>query len=55
MFVRVIKGADSVFKVDLLIPLSHDATSAADNETVPVTHKLIGLEMELACKISLGT
>ena len=38
MFLRVIKEADSVFKVDLLIPLSHDATSEADNETVPVTN-----------------
>ena len=38
MFVRVKKGADSVFKVYLLIPLSHDATSEADNETVPVTN-----------------
>ena len=38
MFVRVIKWADSVFKVNLLIPLSHDAMSEADNETVPVTN-----------------
>ena len=44
MLVRVIHGADSIFEDNLLIPLSHDATSAAENEAAPITHKLLGLE-----------
>ena len=40
MMVRVINGADSIFEVDLLIPLSHGATSAADNEAAQISHKL---------------
>ena len=44
MRVRVINGADSIFELDLLIPLSHDATSAAENEAARITHKLLGLE-----------
>ena len=43
MLVRVINGADSTFEVELLIPLSHDATSAAENEAAPFTHKQLGL------------
>ena len=37
MLVRVTNGADFKFEVELLIPLSHDAMSAAENEAV--THK----------------
>ena len=37
-------GADSIFEVELLIPLSHDATSAAENEAATVAHKPLGLE-----------
>ena len=44
MRVRVINGADSIFELDLLIPLSHDATSAAENEAARISHKLLGLE-----------
>ena len=44
MWVRVINGADSIFEDNLLIPLSHDATSATENEAAPITHKLLGLE-----------
>ena len=53
---RVLNGADSIFEVKLLTPLSHDATSAAANEAAPITHKQLGLEqklipeMHLACK-----
>ena len=39
MSVRVINCADSIFEVELLIPLSHDATLAAENEAAPITHK----------------
>ena len=52
MLVRVINGADSIFEIDLLVPLSHDATSAAENEAASMTHKLLGSEMKLACKIT---
>ena len=44
MYVIVKNGADSTFEVGLLIPLSHDATSAGENEAVPITHNLLGLE-----------
>ena len=47
MLVRGTNGPDSIFEVDLLIPLSHDATSAAENEAAPaapITHKPSGLE-----------
>ena len=44
MLVRVIDGADSIFEVVMLIPLSYDATSAAENEAAPITHKPLGLE-----------
>ena len=44
MLVRVINGADSIFEVDMLIPLSHDVTSSADNEAAPITHKRLGIE-----------
>ena len=37
-------GADSIFEVELLIPLSHDATSAAESEAAPITHIPLGLE-----------
>ena len=43
MLVRVINGADSIFEIDLLVPLSHDATSAAEIEAASMTHKLLGL------------
>ena len=33
-----------LFEVNLLIPLSHDATLAAENEAVRITHQLSGLE-----------
>ena len=36
---RVINGADSIFGADLLIPLSHGATSAVENEEEPITNK----------------
>ena len=39
---RVINGADSIFEVEL--PLSHDTTSAAENEATTVAHKPLGLE-----------
>ena len=42
--VLVINVADSIFDVDLLIPLLNDMTSAAEKETVPITHRLLGLE-----------
>ena len=41
---RVLNGADSIFEVKLLTPLSHDATLAAANEAAPITHKQLGLE-----------
>ena len=44
MLVRAIDGADSVFEVGLLIPLSHDMMSTAENEAAHITHKLLGLE-----------
>ena len=44
MLVRVINGPDSIFEVELLISLSHDATSAAENEVAPITHNPLGLE-----------
>ena len=44
MLVRIINDADSTFDVKLLIPLSHDATSSAENEAAPITHKPLGLE-----------
>ena len=37
-------GADSIFEVELLIPLSHDATSAAENEAAPITCKSLSLD-----------
>ena len=42
--VRVLNGADFIFELKLLTPLSHDATSAAKNEAEPITHKQLGLE-----------
>ena len=44
MMHRVLNGADSIFEVELLIPLSHDATWAAENEAVQIAHKPLGLE-----------
>ena len=44
MLVMVINGAGSIFEVELLIPLSHDATSAAENEAAPIAHIPLGLE-----------
>ena len=44
MRVSVITGADSIFDVDLLVLLSHDATSAAENEAAPISYELLGLE-----------
>mgnify|MGYP001796231059 FL=1 len=61
MRLRVVNGANSIFQVDLLIPLSHDATSAAENEAARMTHKLLGLEQfwfqkwNLYAKIALET
>ena len=56
MLIRVTNGADSIFEVSLLIPLSHDATLAAENDAVPITPKLLGwnLEMESVCKNITG-
>ena len=34
--VLVVNGADSISEVNLLISLSHDMTSAAENETVSI-------------------
>ena len=42
--VKVTNVADSIFDVDLLIPLLNDMTSAAEKETVPITHRLLGIE-----------
>ena len=58
MLVKVINVADSIFDVDLLIPLFHDMTSAAENsannsQTIRFRRLLIP-EMELACKNSWG-
>ena len=39
MLDRVINGADSISGVKLLIPLSHDGTSAAKNEAAPIAQK----------------
>ena len=44
MLARVINGSESIFEVDLLIPLSHDATSAAENKAAGISHRLLGLE-----------
>ena len=41
---RVINGAGSIFEADILIPLSHSATPAAENEAEPITQKPLGLE-----------
>ena len=43
MLVMVINGAYSIFKVEGLIALTHDATSA-ENEAEPLIHKPLGLE-----------
>ena len=40
----VINGADSIFEVELLIPLSHGATSEAENEAAPITRTSLGLD-----------
>ena len=40
MWASVINGADSIFEVNLLIQLSHDATPAAENEAAQTAHKL---------------
>ena len=40
----IINGADSISEVDLLIQLSQDATSAAENKAVSITRKLLGVE-----------
>ena len=42
MLVRIINYAYSLFEVNLLIPLSDDAPSAAENEGAKITHKLFG-------------
>ena len=44
MLDRVVNGADSIFEVELLILLSHDATSTAENEAAPITYEPQGLE-----------
>ena len=36
------QSADSIFDVDLLIPLYHDAMSAVENEGLCLTHQLLG-------------
>ena len=41
MLVRVINSADSIFVVDSLISLFHNATLAAENEAVPIAHELL--------------
>ena len=41
---RVINGADSIFEVELLIRLSHDATSADENEAAPIICESLGLD-----------
>ena len=40
MLAEVIDGADSTFEVKLSIPLSHDATSAAENKAAAVCVKI---------------
>ena len=40
MLVRVINGANSIFEVDLLILLSHDAMSAEEYKAAPINHKI---------------
>ena len=37
--IQNISGADSIYEVELLILLLHDAMSAAENEAAPITHK----------------
>ena len=44
MLFRVVNGADSIFEVELLIPLTHDAMSAAENEAATKIHKQTGIE-----------
>ena len=44
MLARVINGANSIFEVELSIQLSHDVSSAAENEAALITHKPLGLE-----------
>ena len=60
MLIRVIIGTDSIFEVHSLIPLSHDATSAAENEVGWITHlskkknwhaKII---LEIKCNVSMA-
>ena len=41
---RVVNGADSIFEVKLLVPLTQDATSVVENEAAQITHKPSGLE-----------
>ena len=35
-------GYDSILELELLIKLTHDTTSAAENEAARMTHKLLG-------------
>ena len=44
MLGRVINGANSISEVKLLIPLSHDGMSAAENEAAPIAQKPLSLE-----------
>ena len=55
---RVINGGDSIFEVNSLIPLPHDATPAAkkrgsaNNSLTIRFRKILVPEMELACENS---
>ena len=40
MLLRVVDRADPIFEVNLLIQLSHDVLSAAENEAAQIMHKL---------------
>ena len=42
MVALVINAAGTIFEDYSLIPLSHNATSAAENEAAPITRKPLG-------------
>ena len=53
MLVRVINGPDSIFEVELLISLSHDATLAAENEAAQITHNHAKILLETKFQVSM--
>ena len=55
MLVRVINGANPISEVDLLIPLSHDAMSAAEDEAARIIHKQLVLAILLIIPANQGS